>query len=177
MILILPDAPPRQLAMDFICPEMGWSNIIALTHSNHQWAPETQGTLSIKCVLDGTETYLVEGRRMTVTPGNYLILNHGQRYGSEVDGRAGATSFCLFFRPHLVEQVLGGLISADDTLLADPEAGAEPSIGFFEKLYRHDDLDSPRLAELRGALRAGLAETGWIEEQIHRILDGMLRGR
>jgi AraC-like DNA-binding protein len=177
MILILPDASPRQLGMDFICPEMGWSNIVSLTHPADGWSPETQGTLSIKCVLGGSETYLVDGNRMTVTAGNYLILNHGQRYASNIAPRAGTESLCVFFRPGLVEEVLAGLTFSDATLLADPEVGPELTPGFFEKLYRHDPLVSPRLSELHGALGRGSAGRGWIEEQLRALLDGMLRNQ
>ncbi|MEP7219706.1 MAG: AraC family transcriptional regulator [Bacteroidota bacterium] len=174
MILLFPDAPPVPSDMDFVCPEMAWSNIVALTRPTDPWSPETQGTLSIKCVFGGRETYEVEGNRMPVSRGNYLILNHGQRYSSTVDPREGAESLCIFFRPGFAEESLGSLIRPDDALLDDPARAHDKPVHFFEKLYRPNALLTPRLAAIYGTLKQGMPERGWMEEQLHALLHGML---
>jgi AraC-like DNA-binding protein len=174
MILLLPDAPPITSDMDFVCPEMAWSNIVALTRATDPWSPEAQGTLSIKCAFGGSETYEVEGNRLPVRPGNYLILNHGQRYSSTVDPRVGAESFCIFFRQGFVEESLASLTRPDDALLDDPATAAGEPVHFFEKIYRDDSLVTPRLTHLYRTLKQGVPESGWVEEQLHALLHGML---
>src|SRR5437660_12571778 len=60
---------------------------------------EHPGPLSIKCAFNGQELYEVEGGRVAVDDGAYLILNDGQRYASEILSAQTVESFCVWFRP------------------------------------------------------------------------------
>jgi AraC-like DNA-binding protein len=174
MILIdfpAPNAHP--VALDLICPELGWSNLIALTHTTPGYSPEVQGTLSIKCAYGGRENYLVGSDRMAVGNGTYLILNEGERYAGEVMGSRGVDSFCVFFRPGFAEETLRSLVEPDDQLLNDPEMRSAP-VYFAEIPYRPDAILSPALDRLYDAVAKRRVTKGWIEEQFYDLARRML---
>lgn len=176
VLLDVPDPQPGKLDLSLICPEMGWSNLMALTTSTASWTPEMQGTLSIKCAFKGKETYEVDGRRLPVHAENYLILNQGQWYSSTLDAGERAESFCLFFRPRFVEEGLRVLTTPDDAILDAPVGESRGPVQFFDKLYRHDDIISPLLFNFYSTVKShGAPSRGWLEEQFHFILEGMLR--
>lgn len=175
MILIdFPDSEPRPVDLDMICREMGVSNIMSLTRPDDEWLPDLQGTLSIKCAFGGVEYYRVDGRRIPVNDANYLIVNQGQRYSSMADATASVQSMCVFFRPGFAEGVLRDRITPDDLLLTDcPDTSANP-LCFFDKLYPHDSTVSPMLGRIHTALLERTFTKGWLEEQYHILLLGML---
>jgi hypothetical protein len=74
------------------------------------WAHRAEYTrfrqnLSFKTVSDGTERYLVDGRRITVTDNTYLVLNEGREYSSILESPRRAFSFSIFVRPGLAGEV------------------------------------------------------------------------
>src|SRR5262245_52536681 len=58
---------------------------------------EFEQALSVKAVSSGREHYFVDRRRITVTTGDYLVLNEHRRYASLLESPHGATSFCVFY--------------------------------------------------------------------------------
>jgi AraC-like DNA-binding protein len=57
---------------------------------------EHTGGFSVKLVTHGRERYLIRGREVILSPGQVLLTNSGQSYGSEVDaGRTRAISWFL----------------------------------------------------------------------------------
>lgn len=175
MVLIdFPDTQLRPPGLDMICREMGFSNIISITPPDDEWMPDLQGTLSIKCAFGGVEYYRVDGRRIPLNDANYLIVNQGQRYSSMADAASTMQSMCVFFRPGFAESVLRDRITPDDQLLTGcPESTTRP-VCFFDKLYPHDNTISPLLGRIRTALMERTFTKGWLEEQYHILLLGML---
>jgi AraC family transcriptional regulator len=175
---ILIDHPtPRPLPhnLELICPELGTSNVIALTRPDTGWSPSTQGTLSIKCAFGGEETYVIDGARMTVGNGRYLIVNQGQRYESEVSDTRRTESFGIFFRPGFAEETLHSMVVPDDRLLNDPEAAADSPVYFLEMVYRPDAILTPAIDRLHRSVTERTATMGWLEEQYHDVLARMLQ--
>ncbi len=134
-----------------------------------------EGPLGIKCCFNGEELYEVEGRRLIVDETSYLVLNQGQRYGSALRGDRKAESFCIWFRPAFAEQVLCSLRTPADQLLEDPFRRSRQPVLFFERLYPHDTIVSPRLMRIRRAANNGLAAQPWLEEQFHLLLEDLLQ--
>lgn len=175
MILFdMPAAEATRPALDLICDEMGFSNLIALTSSGPASSPKTQGTLSIKCAFNGSEVYEVDGRALRVGESSYLILNEGQRYTSYIEMEDEVDSLCLFFRPGFVEETWRGLTVADDSLLDDPAVHTGEPLLFIEKLYRDDEHLSPLLFQTYSTLQTGRPTAGWIEERFYELATTML---
>ncbi len=137
-----------------------------------EYAPLTQA-LSIKAAWNGTETYVVGKRRLSVDDDSYLILNEGRTYSSVLQSDGEADSFCVFFRPKMADEVLGGM-SASLTQAADngPQ-GALRKSHFAENLRPHDDIVTPPLVQFARKVRGGTDEADAIEEAMQSLLQRM----
>jgi AraC family transcriptional regulator len=177
----LPDLPPRPetprnaaFRRDFYS-RWGKENCIVSGKSRHAEYSRFRQTLSIKAILNGSEHYYLDRRRLCVTDETYLILNEGREYASVLEAPQDATSFCIFFRPGMAGEVAGS--SRMDTAQA-LEAGPNPErrpAEFAEHLRRHDKSVSPVLHYIRHHVQLGLDDAGWYEEQFEYLLARMLR--
>lgn len=168
----LPDSRRTDINWDAPCSLFGWPNMVTQALARDVEYPEHEGTLSIKCAFDGREIYETSGTEYVVDSRSYLILNSGQRYASRIGPEHDVESFCIFFRPGFAEGALWSLTTPSDRVL-DREPGREPVV-FIDRLYQHDQLLSPLLFNLRRQVGAGVVTNGWVEEQFHNILHGML---
>jgi len=91
------------------------------------------GWLSIKTMLRGSAVWETAERRFTVSPDCYLILNDHHRYALRFEAGERVTTFVLFFRRGLAEDVLRCRTTVSEQLLDDPEA-TRGSAEFFERL-------------------------------------------
>jgi AraC-like DNA-binding protein len=154
--------------------QMGRASYI-LHERDDQFYGEGTGGLSIKSFFGGQATYTVGRARYVVDDRAYLVLNHGQPYTIRVEADTPVESFCIFFAEGLAEEVQRSLTATVDQLLVDPAGPTIPTLQFFERTYPHDDLLSPELLRIRRALTAGMAEPGWLVEQLHAIMQRLLR--
>jgi AraC-like DNA-binding protein len=136
---------------------------------------EGTGSLSIKSFYNGQAFYEVGRGRFAVDDNSYLILNHGQPYSIAIDSARPMDSFCIFFASGFAEEVHRSLSTNTVRLVDAPETPAVPSINFFEKTYPHDDILSPALRQFRTLLAQRKDEPGWIQEQLHKIMQRLLQ--
>lgn len=156
------------------CPKASSPSTIVATTTREAEYPEHPGPLSIKCVFRGTEHYELEGRRrIRLTPGSYLLLNHGRRYSGAIRSHECVDCLSIFFRPEFADEVLGSLVTSADRLLDDP-ATRQP-VAFFERLYPHDATVTPLVSRLRLTMAEGPVYGGRLEEALHDLLEGLLR--
>lgn len=136
---------------------------------------EGTGLLSIKSFYNGQAVYDVGRGCFAVDDSSYLVLNHGQPYAITIDSAEPMESFCLFFAEGFAEEVHRSLSTAAARLLDEPEARKASSVNFFEKIYPHDEVLSPALRQFRAALAQRKDEAGWVDEQLHKIMQRLLR--
>lgn len=139
----------------------------------HFWAGT--GALSIKSFRNGNAFYDVGRGQYRVESPFYLILNQGQWYSITCENEQPVESFCLFFEDGLAEEVQYNLTATTIELLDNPENARIAPLHFFEKLYAPDELLTPALARLKASYAAHKEETEWLREQMHDILQRMLR--
>jgi AraC family transcriptional regulator len=132
------------------------------------------GALSIKSMANGVARYETEGRLCHVGPEEYLILNNGQPYAIAIDADQPVESFCVFFDAEFAVDVLRSLVATDDSLLDEPWSGKTSGIGFFDRLYSHEDQVSPVLRSMRALSAAGHLDVLRAEECLHTLLERML---
>jgi len=128
--------------------------------------------LSIKLARGGRERYFIDGRSIAVDDDSFLILNDNRVYGSRFDPEADLESFSIFFRPGMAEEVLGALQTPVERVLDGDDAGPQP-VEFSEALHPHDSLVSPVLRYVQYAVRSGVDDGDWYEEQFHFLLERM----
>lgn len=131
--------------------------------------------LSIKAAFGGEEEYFVDGRRIAVDDDTFLILNAGRTYSSRVRSMKPLHSFSIFFRDGLVEGVRRALSEPLSSLLENLTESRKPAIEFAEYLHPHDRSVSPVLRHIYTHVNSGLADDLWIEEQLHFLLQRMLK--
>ncbi len=84
---------------------LGAENAILTGADRRYHVPDYEGCLSVKSVVAGSAAWEAGGRRFAVHENSYLILNDRQRYTMTIDAAREVTTFCLFFKRGLVEDV------------------------------------------------------------------------
>jgi AraC-like DNA-binding protein len=156
-------------------PHDGCGFILHETGRRHHW--EGVGLLSVKTFSHGRALYKSGPGLCGVDESSYLILNDGQPYSITIDSDRPVESFCVFFKSGFAEQVYHGLSSTQRELLDEPEPPGEARVGFFDKVYPHDDILSPALRSLKSSAAAGKESAGRLEEQFHGLMGRLLRVR
>lgn len=151
--------------------------ILHETGRRHHW--EGVGLLSVKTFSHGRALYNSGPGLYGVDEHSYLILNDGQPYSITIDSDRPVESFCVFFKSGFAEQVYHGLSSTQRELLDDPAPPGRPRLGFFDKVYLHDDILSPALLSLKtySSAAEGKERAGRLEEQFHWLMGLLLRVR
>ncbi len=104
---------------------------------------------------------------------SYLVLNEGQNYEINIESRQPVESFCIFFAPGFAEDVQRGLSEKAENLLDEPHSTVIAPIRFFERNYTHDLILSPALFRLRRNYKSH--ENGWLVEQLHSVVERLLK--
>src|SRR5258705_2351052 len=134
---------------------------------------EGSGQLSIKTFFGGRAHYRVGAGHHAVDESSYLVLNEGQAYAIDIESRRPVESFCVFFAPGFAEDVQRSLLRKRETLLDEPDSTEVAPVRFFEKNYAHDQILSPALFRLRRDYDD--QERGWVVEELHSIVERLLR--
>jgi len=139
----------------------------------HHW--EGAGALSIKSFYHGQAFYNVGKGCHAVNDDSYLVLNPGQSYSITIDAPKPLESFCIFFAEGLAEEVCRSLVTKSASLLDAPESPRVAPVHFFERTYPHDEVLTPALLHLRAGLPRRQDDRGWLNEQLHFILQRLLQ--
>lgn len=176
----LPDLPPRPetprnaaFRRDFYLRWGKENSIVCGAAQRAEYAVYRQ-TLSIKTVARGREHYFVDGRRLTVTDESWLVLNEGREYSSVLEGQQNPFSFCLFFRPRMVEEISGAATSNLARALDDGPTSPKRVVEFAERLRTHDKRVTPVLNFIRRQVTYGVADPDWCEEQFNFLLGRLI---
>ena len=84
---------------------IGSDNVVLHASARKHKVEHFPGPLSIKSVIRGQVSWIVEGRNLVVDPDSFLILNDGQKYSMDMDAPRPMETCCAFFQPGFVERV------------------------------------------------------------------------
>jgi AraC family transcriptional regulator len=130
-------------------------------------------TLSVKSVVRGAAYYTTPQGRYLVTEDTFLVLNRGQEYDLEFEGRGTTETLCPFFQPGFLEHVAHSLVLPAERQLDQIEAEG-PATDFCERLY---PKQGPVARAFR-ALRRGMATPevcdNWLEDQLYSLASGLV---
>jgi AraC-like DNA-binding protein len=129
-------------------------------------------TLSLKSVVRGAARYHTPQGRYLLTPEYFLILNRGQRYSLEFEGRSQTETLCPFFEPRFMAQAVARA-GADPNRQLDDIEPAAPDLDFCERLYPKTGPVAKALAELHAGLRPPKASGAWLEDRMYALAQAL----
>lgn len=147
------------------------TTILHTRSRHHEW--QGVGPLSLKTFRGGQAQYGVDGGRYLVDDTCYLLLNAGQEYAITVDAPIPVESFCLFFAPGFAEDVHYALTATPSQLLEAP-IPAQPLHSFYERTYPYTPPLAATLQTLRMATAQQKFDRGWLDEQLHTLMQHLL---
>jgi AraC family transcriptional regulator len=144
-------------------------------HGRRYEVNDYRTTLSLKSVVRGAARYDTPQGHYLLTPDSFLILNDGQRYSLQFDGRAQTETLCPFFQPGFLEQAVATLTVSTERQLDDIELTA-PALDFCERLYPKTGPVARVLADLQAGVRGPQASATRLEDCMYalaRVLAGL----
>lgn len=109
------------------------NNVVIKARSKQIDYPEHWGVLSLKMVLDGHESYLVDGNEYKLNENTFLILNHDQYYSSFINEKEESESLTLHFTKKFEEEIVN-YFNKGDRVLDNPETPGQPE---FKQTVHH----------------------------------------
>ena len=176
----MPDLPPRPLTAanaafrERFYRRWGHENALVCGRSRAASYPPHQQTLSVKAAWGGRERYYLPEREVIVDDDHWMVLNDGRTYGSELRATRPMTSFAIFFRPGLAQEVAASLRQKVAWQLEAPDR-TSAALEFSEHLRPHGDAVSRRLRSMHDEAMAGECSEDWLENQA-LLLAGELLG-
>jgi AraC family transcriptional regulator len=97
---------------------------------------DQKSELSLRAVFNGSESYTIGKRRVTVFPGNFLIINDGTCYDRAIYSDVPASTFAIYFSSKFLLDFQYGYSLSDKNLLDEPTGKniAAPTT-FLETIY------------------------------------------
>jgi AraC-like DNA-binding protein len=179
----LPDLPPRPetpanaaFRRDYVA-RWARENTLLCGASRFAEYPEVRHPLSIKMAWGGPEVYHLPRRDVRVADGSWLVLNEGDRYGSTLKSDRPATSFSIFVRLGLADEVIAaqalGLERGLERGAEKFRAGAS-STTFSPHLRGNDRHVTPRMRFIYERVMAGERGQHWFDEQSMLLVGDLL---
>lgn len=176
----LPDLPPRPetpanaaFRRDYVAR---WTKENTLLCGVTRLAeyPRVMHPLSIKMAWGGREVYRLRRREVHVREGTYLVLNDGDEYGSTLSSERPATSYSIFLRRGLAEEVVAaGRLGLEKCM--EQAVAAAPAASFSPHLRADDSHVTPRMRFIHASVMAGERCQHWLDEQAVLLVGDLVR--
>jgi AraC-like DNA-binding protein len=143
---------------------MSEDNLVLHASGRRHHVQDFPGPLSIKSVVRGQVTWIVDGRDLIVDADTFLILNDNQKYSMNIESARPMETCCAFFKRGFVERVAQDMSSSIQASLDSPERKA-PDLFFLSRL--HTDRKGkilPRLRSLADRCSAQLQPSSFEED-------------
>ncbi|HMJ69026.1 MAG TPA: AraC family transcriptional regulator [Cyclobacteriaceae bacterium] len=151
----------------------GTTNIVFNAQSNGARCDNHVGCFSVKTVLRGEEWYGLDGRKVAVRPGQFLILNDGQRYSCWIEGKPVRT-VSIFFAKEFVKLALQDLRNTEEESVDDPFGSGCDIPEFYQSLHSFDYPLQHRLRGLISSLDAEGYVSGMVDERLMPLLSSLI---
>lgn len=175
----LPDLPPRPetpenaaFRRDYVAR---WAKENTLLCGVTRFAeyPRVMHPLSVKMAWGGREVYRLDRREIHVREGSYLVLNDGDEYGSSLNSERQTTSFSIFLRRGLADEVVAARRLGLEKCM-ERSADATTAASFSPHLRGHDSHVTPRMRFIFESVMAGERSQDWLDEQAVLLVGDLL---
>jgi len=127
--------------------------------------------LTFRSVMDGYQSYKVEGKEHMITKDNYLIVRKGENYNNEINSIAETESVIVAFGDHFEGDVYSGLTKSEEKLLDNPYASID--ISGNSNLFNSTYTKTPIVSEILQQIKKAILEekkSPMLFEQLHYAL-------
>jgi len=152
-------------------------NIIFNAISDKSFCDRHVGCLSIKTVLGGEESYGVGKRRLTIRPGQILILNNDQEYSCKIDTVGQVRVQSVFFSKEFASAVFHDMLHNEEALLDNPFEQPAHAPEFFQAIDHIDPVLEHDLKELMLLLDENGYDRDTVDERLLFLLRHLIRIR
>ncbi len=129
-----------------------------------------QSNFSINVVFHGSEAYTVGKRRINLFPGNFLVLNHGTVYKSEIRSLDPVQAFCVQFDRSYILDFRRSMEATEKQLLDQPQGVDYNPWNFLETLHPLQGDMKYNLLHLKRTLEEGAADELLFNEYLYHCL-------
>lgn len=112
----------------------GADNLLLHARARRHRTDDFAGPLSVKTVVEGTVSWRVGGRDLTVDSASFLVLGSGERYSLAIEGPRAVETACAFFRDGFVEAIAQDASTPVQAALDDPARPA-PGLPWLSRLH------------------------------------------
>ncbi len=106
--------------------------------NNHLQSGKHIARLSVRGVLNGYHYYKTGGNDRVVKKDNYLIVNQGQTWESEIESETPVEAIVIAFHPAFLNTATHSLTKTTEVLLDNPFDSNTKAVNFFENTYPND---------------------------------------
>src|SRR5262245_785451 len=151
----------------YLFPEgarFGNDNLVLHATARRHVVNEFSGPLSIKSVVRGKVTWIVDGTNLAVDEQSFLVLNEGQKYSMDMDELRPMETCCAFFSHGFVQHVAQDATTSLQASLDTP-ARVAPPLHFLSRLHQDSSgVVLTRLRSLAERCAAGLQPSSFEED-------------
>jgi AraC family transcriptional regulator len=132
--------------------------------------------LSIKYVINGTETYAFDQKTFRVTSGKFLLINPGQCYHTHLKSQVDVTGLCINVDTQIIADVNRTMNNRPNYLLDNPSNDLTVPIDVFEDVYHaeHCVLGS-LLEQMAAGMQDGRQTLTYGQETYYSLAERILQ--
>jgi AraC family transcriptional regulator len=150
------------------------SNVLLAARARKHTARAFAGPLSIKGVVGGEATWVVEGVRYEVDSTSCVVVNQNVPYDMQVDSHTDVETFVVFFSDHLTSDAANASSRSLQDLLDEPRADLPCSPQILHRLWTNETPVHKALHALRECTHGEL-EQGEVDRHLRGALDGLMQ--
>lgn len=136
--------------------ELNFDNVVIHSRFYHFEKRVLDSGLSIKLGHIGEEHYLIDGRRHTVRPGRFLVVNRHQSFDCHIRSDSPVEGLCIYLSDRAVREAAAFMSKGEEAMLDAPFSLPQETPVFLEKIYHmHENELGAFLSVAKPLLLAG----------------------
>ncbi len=115
--------------------ELNFDNVVIHSRFYHFEKKVEDSGLSIKLGHIGEEHYFIDGRRHTIKPGRFLVVNRHRSFDCFLKSDTPVEAFCIYLSDLVIREAAALLSRSQEELLDSPFQASDKAPAFMEKVY------------------------------------------
>lgn len=130
---------------------------------------------TLRAVLNGYQYHKVGNADCVVKEDNYLLVNKGQTYYTEIDSEANTEAIIVAFGDNEINDVFDSTLKSGDQLIDNALRDYSDELSIFETAYDNDPAINTSLASMKQAILSRSGSTIGYQELTYDLLEKIVR--